>query len=114
MKFYSLDVETANPDMSTICQIGVGLFDEGILVETWKTYIDPRDYFHWRFTRHTTGTGSIPLKSGGWILFGLPAAYSVTAAWRVVITLQTWRIILTSNFSIMMRWKMPLPAGRSW
>lgn len=49
MRFYSLDVETANPDQSTICQIGVGVFEEGILVDTWKSYIDPQDYFHWRF-----------------------------------------------------------------
>lgn len=49
MKFYSLDVETANPDQSTICQIGVGVFEEGTLVDTWKSYIDPQDYFHWRF-----------------------------------------------------------------
>jgi len=49
MKFYSLDVETANPDQSTICQIGVGIFEDGKLVGTWKAYIDPQDYFHWRF-----------------------------------------------------------------
>ncbi len=49
MKFYSLDVETANPDQSTICQIGVGVFEDGALVDTWKSYIDPQDYFHWRF-----------------------------------------------------------------
>ena len=49
MRFYSLDVETANPDQSTICQIGVGIWDDGILVDTWKSYIDPQDYFHWRF-----------------------------------------------------------------
>jgi len=49
MKFYSLDVETANPDQSTICQIGVGIFEDGELVDTWKSYIDPQDYFHWRF-----------------------------------------------------------------
>jgi DNA polymerase-3 subunit epsilon len=49
MKFYSVDVETANPDQSTICQIGVGVFEDGVLVETWKSYIDPQDYFHWRF-----------------------------------------------------------------
>ena len=49
MKFYSLDVETANPDQSTICQIGVGMFEDGALVDTWKSYIDPQDYFHWRF-----------------------------------------------------------------
>ena len=49
MRFYSLDVETANPDQSTICQIGVGVFEDGRLVDTWKSYIDPQDYFHWRF-----------------------------------------------------------------
>jgi DNA polymerase III epsilon subunit-like protein len=49
MRFYSLDVETANPDQSTICQIGVGIWDDGILVDTWKSYIDPQDFFHWRF-----------------------------------------------------------------
>ncbi|MEI6433342.1 MAG: 3'-5' exonuclease [Bacteroidota bacterium] len=49
MKFYALDVETANPDQSTICQIGIGVFEDGSLVDTWKSYIDPQDYFHWRF-----------------------------------------------------------------
>lgn len=49
MKFYSLDVETANPDQSTICQIGVGVFEDEQLVDTWKSYIDPQDYFHSRF-----------------------------------------------------------------
>ena len=49
MRFYSLDVETANPDQSTICQIGVGIFEDTELIDTWKTYIDPQDYFHWRF-----------------------------------------------------------------
>lgn len=49
MRFYSLDVETANPDQSTICQIGVGMFEGGKLVDTWSSYIDPQDYFHWRF-----------------------------------------------------------------
>jgi DNA polymerase-3 subunit epsilon len=49
MRFYSLDVETANPDQSTICQIGVGVFEDGKLVDTWCSYIDPQDYFHWRF-----------------------------------------------------------------
>ena len=51
MKFYSLDVETANHDQSTICQIGVGVFEDGELVDTWKTYIDPESSFHWYFTQ---------------------------------------------------------------
>jgi DNA polymerase-3 subunit epsilon len=45
MKFYTLDVETANPDYSTICQIGIGTFDEGNIIDSWKTYVDPEDYF---------------------------------------------------------------------
>ena len=49
MRFYSLDVETANHDQSSICQIGVGIFEDFELVDTWKSYIDPQDYFHWRF-----------------------------------------------------------------
>jgi DNA polymerase-3 subunit epsilon len=50
MRFYSLDVETANPDQSTICQIGIGIFEGGRLIATWDSYINPRSYFHWRFT----------------------------------------------------------------
>ena len=50
MKFYSLDVETANHDQSTICQIGVGIFEDNELVGTWKSYINPESPFHWYFT----------------------------------------------------------------
>lgn len=45
MKFYTLDVETANPDYSSICQIGIGVFDGGNIIDSWKTYVDPEDYF---------------------------------------------------------------------
>jgi DNA polymerase-3 subunit epsilon len=45
MEFVAIDVETANADMSSICQIGVALFCKGQLVEEWKTYVDPEDYF---------------------------------------------------------------------
>ncbi|MEI6434182.1 MAG: hypothetical protein WCP32_05000 [Bacteroidota bacterium] len=31
MRFYALDVETAYPDQSTICQIGIGLNTESSL-----------------------------------------------------------------------------------
>lgn len=49
MTFFSLDVETANPDQSTICQVGIGVFENGKLTGSWKSYIDPQDYFHRRF-----------------------------------------------------------------
>lgn len=45
MEFVAIDVETANADMSSICQIGVAVFHKGRLVQEWKTYIDPEDYF---------------------------------------------------------------------
>jgi DNA polymerase III subunit epsilon len=47
MTFYSLDVETANGDSSTICQIGIGKFVNGELADTWQSLVDPMSYFHW-------------------------------------------------------------------
>ena len=47
MEFVAIDVETANADMSSICQIGVAYYREGLLLEEWKSYIDPDDFFDW-------------------------------------------------------------------
>ncbi len=45
MNFISIDVETANADMASICQIGIAKYESGILSDEWKTYVDPEDYF---------------------------------------------------------------------
>lgn len=45
MDFVALDVETANPDMGSICQIGVAGFAQGRLVHEWSTLVDPEAYF---------------------------------------------------------------------
>lgn len=45
MEFVALDVETANADMASICQIGLARYENGSLVEEWKTCVDPEDYF---------------------------------------------------------------------
>lgn len=45
MNFIAVDVETANPDMGSICQIGVAKFVGGRLAEEWSTLVDPEDYF---------------------------------------------------------------------
>lgn len=45
MEFVAIDVETANPDMASICQIGLARYKDGSLSEEWKSYIDPQDYF---------------------------------------------------------------------
>lgn len=45
MRFVALDVETANADISSICQIGIARFEDNRLVGEWCSLIDPEDYF---------------------------------------------------------------------
>lgn len=45
MRFVAVDVETANADLASICQIGIALFEGGRLAEAWGTLIDPEDDF---------------------------------------------------------------------
>ena len=45
MNFTSIDVETANADLSSICQIGVVKFVDGTIVDKWSTLVDPEDEF---------------------------------------------------------------------
>lgn len=45
MEFVALDVETANADCSSICQIGIARFDDGCLAEEWSTLVNPEDDF---------------------------------------------------------------------
>jgi DNA polymerase-3 subunit epsilon len=43
--FVALDVETANADLSSICQIGIASFADGKVKDEWSTLINPEDYF---------------------------------------------------------------------
>ena len=45
MRFVSIDVETANADLASICQIGLVVFDGGQAVDSWSTLVDPEDDF---------------------------------------------------------------------
>ncbi|MDG4555295.1 MAG: exonuclease domain-containing protein [Candidatus Competibacter sp.] len=45
MDFVAIDVETANADMASICQIGVAKYISGELAEEWSSLVDPKDYF---------------------------------------------------------------------
>lgn len=45
LNFVALDVETANADMASICQIGIAKYIDGVLVEEWSSLINPEDYF---------------------------------------------------------------------
>ena len=51
MRFTAIDVETANSDMASICQIGVARFVDGRVVDEWVTLIDPEDRFSSRNVR---------------------------------------------------------------
>lgn len=48
-RFFALDVETANHDRASICQIGVACVRPDDTIETWMTYVDPQ-VDHWAFT----------------------------------------------------------------
>lgn len=45
LSFVAIDVETANANMASICQIGLVEYRSGSLVAEWKSYVDPEDYF---------------------------------------------------------------------
>jgi DNA polymerase-3 subunit epsilon len=45
MRFIAVDLETSNPRMSSICQIGVVTFEDGKEVDAEVRLVDPQDYF---------------------------------------------------------------------
>jgi len=45
MQFVAIDVETANADIASICQVGIARFMDGEVVEEWSTLVDPEDHF---------------------------------------------------------------------
>ena len=45
MNFTAIDVETANPDLASICQVGIAVYRDGILHQEWVSLVDPEDYF---------------------------------------------------------------------
>lgn len=44
-KFVVIDVETANPAMSSICQVGLAVYEDGIRTEAYSLLVDPEDDF---------------------------------------------------------------------
>ncbi|MGB0123923.1 MAG: exonuclease domain-containing protein [Silvibacterium sp.] len=45
MDFVVVDVETANADRASICQIGIADFRDGCLSSSWESLVNPQDYF---------------------------------------------------------------------
>ncbi len=45
MNFTAIDVETANPDLASVCQIGLVTFGDGVAVDRWQSLVNPEDDF---------------------------------------------------------------------
>jgi DNA polymerase-3 subunit epsilon len=47
MNFIALDLETANPCQSSICQIGIVFVVNSVVEDTWESLVDPREDFNY-------------------------------------------------------------------
>jgi DNA polymerase III epsilon subunit-like protein len=45
MDFVAIDVETANADLSSICQVGIAIFRDGAYADSWSSLVDPGEEF---------------------------------------------------------------------
>jgi DNA polymerase III subunit epsilon len=45
LDFVAIDVETANADLSSICQVGMSAFQNGKSEKQWKMLVNPEDHF---------------------------------------------------------------------
>ena len=51
--FNAIDVETANADRASICQIGIVHVRDGAVVDRWQTLLNPEDWFDpWNVSIH--------------------------------------------------------------
>ena len=51
--FDAIDVETANADRASICQIGIVHVQDGVVVDRWQTLVNPEDWFDpWNVSIH--------------------------------------------------------------
>ncbi len=53
LTFNSIDVETANADRASICQIGIVHVRDGEVEDQWQTLVNPEDWFDlWSISLH--------------------------------------------------------------
>ena len=53
LTFKSIEVETANPDRASICQIGIVRVRDGEIEDQWQTLVNPEDWFDpWNVSIH--------------------------------------------------------------
>ena len=53
--FTVVDVETANHDRTSICQIGIVHVNNGVITDEWKLYVNPLQKFSWWHTQKCHG-----------------------------------------------------------
>ena len=59
-QFIAVDVETANPDLASICQVGIVTFTNGEPCCPWESLINPQDYFDpWNVAIHGIGEDDV-------------------------------------------------------
>ena len=61
LTFNAIDVETANANRASICQIGIVSVREGEIAEYWQSLVDPEDWFD-PFNVHIHGIGRNDVK----------------------------------------------------
>lgn len=44
-RFVVVDFETANASLASICQVGIAVFDDAVLRDSWVSLVNPEDYF---------------------------------------------------------------------
>ena len=60
LTFNAIDVETANADRESICQIGIVHIEHGELVDEWQTLVDPEcDFDPWNVEIHGIDKGDV-------------------------------------------------------
>lgn len=67
MDFVAIDIETANPDQSSICAVGLVTFRDGEVIDERHLFVDPEDEFSPHHTRlhgigpkQVTGAPTVP------------------------------------------------------
>lgn len=51
--FAAIDVETANPDRGSVCQVGIAVVKSGEIVEVWSELVDPQaEFYYWNVKVH--------------------------------------------------------------
>ena len=61
----AVDVETANKDIGSTCQIGLAAFKDGAIVQEWSSLINPEEAFSGFNIRDGCGRGRCPDFAGG-------------------------------------------------